>query len=481
MNKALLDTTKYPKLLPRLLRVLCILQPILDALSYWQAELGLFGISVLRTAMLVLIAAIGFAVSERKRLYVILFAALALFWGAHSLTCLKNGYTGWQEDVSNYIRVLQLPITAFAMISCLRKQEDCREALLSGLFYAFCTIVVLQLLALVTGTEPHTYENKHIGLRGWCYWPNSQSTILSLLAPMAILYALRQWEARFPIVAAVTVLALGLLWLHGTRLAYLCLLMTAAGLALTVLILKLPKKYLLLFLACCLVFACLFPVSPMVRNQKKVADNAGRKQEILTNLIEAGEKQAAAQYAPDSEDYRTERLALAYEFYLPGLVERFGLQKTAEIFNYSEDAAVVANERTWKLNYCKLLMQSSETKLSCVFGLNVSDMKAAGQVHDCENDLFAMYYLYGAVGLAATVALIGYFLIIILKSMIKRPKQTFTLDAACLGISLLAILAHCYFTCGVLRRSNVLFYFGVILALIFREIKGKEGNGNEAA
>lgn len=475
MNKSIPDTTKYPKLLPRLLCILCILQPVLDALSYWQAELGLFGVSVLRTVMLVLIAAVGFAVSEKKRIYVIAFAAFALFWTAHILSCLQNGYAGWQEDLANYVRVLQLPVTLLAVISCLRRQADCREALFSGLFYAFCMIVLLQILALVTGTEPYTYSNKQLGLRGWCFWPNSQSTILSLLAPMVCLYALRQWKDPFWLAAAVCVLALAYLWLHGTRLAYLCLFMTAAGLVLTVLILKLPKKYLLLFLGCCLVFACLFPVSPMVRNQQKVADNAERKQEILTSLVKAGEEQAAAQYAPDSEEYRAARLSLAYEFYLPGLVERFGLQKTAEIYDYSEDAAVVANERTWKNNYCKLLMDSSETKLSRLFGLNVSDMKAAGQVHDSENDLQAMYYLYGYVGLAATIALIGYFLFIILKAMLKDPKQTFTLEAACLGISLLATLAHCYFTCGVLRRSNVLFYFGVILALIFHEIKGKGG------
>lgn len=474
MNQSLLDTTKYPKFLPRLLCVLCAVQPVLDALSFWQTQLGIGGTSVLRIVMLALIVLIGFAVSKKKKLYIILFAALGLFWAAHCYTCTKNGYAGWQEDLANYIRVLQLPLTTVAMISCLRAQADCRKALYRGLFYAFCIVIALQILAVVTGTEPYTYANKRIGLRGWCFWPNSQSAILTLLAPMAICYVWRRWENRFWAVAAVAVAALAMLYLHGTRLAYLCLFMTAAGLALTVLIKKIPKRYFVLFLVCCLLFACLFPISPMVRNQQKVGDNGVRKQEILTSLVEESEQEAAALYDVNSKEFCVARLELAYRYFLPGLVERFGLEKTAWVFGYSEDAAVVANERTWKLNYCKLLMETSATRLSRFFGLNVSDMVAAGLAHDCENDLHAMYYLYGYVGLGATVLFFGFFLLLILRSMLKKPKETFTWEAACLGIALIAILAHCYFTCGVLRRSNVLFYVGVILALIFKHIKDIE-------
>ena len=467
MKKSLIDTKKYPWFLPRLLCVLCAIQPVLDALSYWQSELGIGGTSVLRAFLLLLLAGMGFAVSDRKRLYVLLFGVLGLFWAAHCFSCCQNGYSGWQEDLSNFIRVLQLPVTTFALISCLRREDDCLDGLLCGLFLAFCVILFLQILSLVTGTEPYTYPNKQLGLRGWCFWPNAQSAILSLLAPMAILYALRRWENRFWVIALISAVSFSLLWLHGTRLAYLCLLMTAAGLALTALIKKLPKRYFVLFLVCCLVFGCLLPVSPMTRNQQKVEDNAVRKQEILTTLIEENEE-AAAQYEQGSDAYRAARLELAYRFFLPGLVERFGIQKTAEVFDYSEDAAVVANERTWKLHYCKLLMEDSNTKLSRLFGLNVSDMVAANLSHDCENDLHAMYYLYGYAGLTMLLLFLAYFLFLIVRAMLKNAKKTFTVESACIGIALLSLLAHTYFTCGVLRRTNTLFYFGVILALVYR-------------
>ena len=58
---------------------------------------------------------------------------------------------------------------------------------------------------------------------------------------------------------AATLLSLGMLYLHGTRLAYFSLLMTAAGFALVCLLGKLPRRYFALFLAACLLFACSLP------------------------------------------------------------------------------------------------------------------------------------------------------------------------------------------------------------------------------
>lgn len=475
MGNTLIDLRQHPKLLPRILYVLCAAQPVLDALSYWQAELGFTAIFYIRALLLGLIAVGGFLLSEKKSRYYILFAVLGLFWVVHAFTCLQNGYSGWVEDLSNYIRVIGLPITTFALISCLKAQSDCYNALLRGLFYAFCMVMILQVLALITGTEPYTYSNKSIGLRGWTFWPNAQSAILSALAPMAICYALRKWLKKSWPVMLVALVALSMLFLHGTRLAYGCLMMTSVGLAVTILIRKLPKKFFVVFLLLTVIFAGLFPVSPMLNNQKQVAENAEAKQHLFLDLVEIGEQQALQKQAQEEgytvSDYQLDRLEPAYSYYLPGLVDRFGMERVADAYNHSEDISVIANERTWKLTYCKLLMASSSTKLSRLFGLNVSDMVSHGLSHDCENDFHAIYYLYGYAGLILMVLFLGYFIFIICKAMIKDPKHTFNWKTACIGISFLSLLAHAFFTCGVLRRSNTLFYLAAILALIYYELK----------
>lgn len=475
MGNSLIDLWQHPKLLPRILYVLCAAQPVLDALSYWQAEFGFTVIFYIRALLLGLIAVGGFLLSEKKSRYYILLAVLVLFWAAHAFTCLQNGYFGWVEDLSNYIRVIGLPITTFALISCLKAQSDCYNALMRGLFYAFCMILILQVLALITETEPYTYSNKSIGLRGWSFWPNAQSAILSALAPMAICYALRKWLKKSWPVMLVSLVALGMLFLHGTRLAYGCLLMTSIGLAITILIRKLPKKYFVVFLLLTVVFAALFPVSPMLRNQKKVAENAAAKQQLFLDLVEIGEQQATKKQAQEESytvsDFQLDRLEPAYSYYLPGLVDRFGMESVAKAYNNSEDINVIANERTWKLTYCKLLMASSSTRLSRLFGLNVSDMVSHGLSHDCENDFHAIYYLYGYFGLLLMVLFLGYFIFTICKALIKAPKQTFSWKTACIGIAFLSLLAHAFFTCGVLRRSNTLFYLAAILALIYYALK----------
>ena len=64
-----LPCRRAPRWLPTLLIVLCCLQPVLDALSYWQDALGLSGSITLipRAALLLFLAAAGFVLSERKR------------------------------------------------------------------------------------------------------------------------------------------------------------------------------------------------------------------------------------------------------------------------------------------------------------------------------------------------------------------------------------------------------------------------------
>ena len=43
-----------------------------------------------------------------------------------------------------------------------------------------------------------------------------------------------------------------------------------------------------------------------------------------------------------------------------------------------------------------------------------------------------------------------------------------------IGIAILACLAHAYYTCGVLRRANALYYFGVLLACAYYLVKIKQ-------
>ena len=456
------------QLVPVLLILFCAVQPLLDALSYWQDHLKLAtSLSLVpRMLLMLLMALIGYLVSDRRHIYWIAAGVLAAFWGCHMAVCFRAGYQSPIQDTENYLRILMLPVAAISMISCLRANKAAFAALKNGLVLAFCLTVAFALIAVLTGTEPYTYPDKALGIRGWCFWPNAQSAILSLLAPVVISWVVEKKPQNLLLCSLAVVAALGALYLHGTRLAFAGLLATGVGLAAAVLLTKAaPKRLAAVLLAVTAIFTACLPVSPMVQNQNRVTENFAVRAQLWNRLESAGETAAQAE-GLTGQDYEIRRLETGYTFFLPDLVERFGLQTVMESYNYTEDAAALANERSYKLHYCRLLMEQSGG-LSKAFGVDCAEMVIGQQSYDVENDFHGIYFMFGLVGLGLLLLFFGYFLLRIVLALVRDFRRTFTLEAVAFGISLCTCLAHAYFTCAVLRRPNTLFYLAALLAAIY--------------
>ena len=157
---------------------------------------------------------------------------------------------------------------------------------------------------------------------------------------------------------------------------------------------------------------------------------------------------------------------LVYGHYLSGLVGRFGLHAVLDAYDYTLDIQTLISEREWKLQYCYLLMDES-TPISRLFGMEVSRMFYQGLSYDVENDFHGIYFLYGWVGLGLLLAFLGYFAFLLLKAIFTNFKRYFTLEMGSVCIALVASLVHAYFTCGVLRRANTLFYCAGLLAVVY--------------
>lgn len=707
--------------LPKILVVLFCLQPILDILSYWQDALGIpFSLSfVPRTLILAVLFCGGFALSDRKKFYWILVVVLGAFFAGHVYACYTNGYVSIVEDTSNFIRVLQLPITTFAMITCLRCCEDCYDAIWRGIVYSLLILVVSFVVSTTTGTEPMTYPDQGVGVRGYSFWPNAQSAILSLSAPIAIGWILKKRNKTAldtVLCVAVMAISLGALYVHGTRLSYACMLMTSLGMALVVFLTgQAPKRFGVILLAFTAVgVMMLMPwrswlglidpndsqtdedsmlLSPVAMNQEKVAETTKLKEDVSHRLYVLGEAQMKNGVAsilinnhiverstgidafalPEpltvsvftdvaEDDWRTEYLAycqtmnligginstycfapdsnmtilqaiciadnvyeryhgikeyanyagdtwyaayvkraeayglipegvetdedlqqpitrgqtawliynmmdakefpqtrdvdtpldisfdtqyaeeiitlyraglitsqiqstlryfpnntisrgdfiamlasavnpsfricdpgytpisvnmpeidlsevtdemwedgcmnLVYSHYLNGLVSRFGLHKVLEAYDYTLDIQTLISEREWKLQFCYMLMDES-TPISRLFGLEVSRMIYGGTSYDVENDFHGIYFLYGWIGLGLLIAFLGFFAFLVLKALFTNFKRYFTLEMGAICIALIASLVHAYFTCGVLRRANTLFYCAGLLAAVY--------------
>ena len=480
MNSYRRFVEKLTRRLPLLVLLFCVLQPLLDVIGYWQQVWGLSNLPTMlvRLCLLLIGLLLGFAVTDRKWLYFSLAALLLCYLSGHICACVQNGgYLNWEQDLTDQARTLVLPVTALSMISLLRKNPDCFGALKKGLMLDLGIILAVELLSLVTGTDPHTYEEKGIGLRGWFIWTSPQSAILSILAPLAVAWALERWPDRILPVTGAALLSFGALYFYGTRLAYLSL--AAAGLGMAAAILLSDRRRwrqaLAVFL-CAGLFCALYPVSPMQRNRSAVEANAKIKQERVSA--------AAARFGVEGDEIHTENseaLSAAYHYNLQGMVDTFGLERVAERYHNTLKADQICDDRLMKLNYCSLAMEDAarNTGLAPLFGLEIArtrveqtqvyrfetdDWATEAESYDPENDFYGVRYLCGWAGLLLLGALLLWIGLRALLALATRWKTTFSPTyAAWLGAFAIAV-AYAFGTASVLRRNNASVYLAVVLA-----------------
>ena len=455
--------TACPHWLPGVLVGLCAAQPLLDVLSFWTQDLAWGSKLTLSLRLLIFLGVMltGFVLSERRRFYWIAAAVCAALYAGHVLACLRANApfttANLISDATNFIRFAQLPLFTIAFITFLRCCRQGFASLERGITIAFWIIATVALLSALTGTNPYTYPDKRIGLCGWFYFANSQSAILSMLVPLALCPALRSGQIRRWL--PIAVVGFAELFCFATRLAYMSLFVTAIGMVITLALTKRGSaKVCAVLLLCAAVCAAAFPVSPMRQNQQAVTANAVRKQENIDRLVAQGK----AEFGDQGYAY----LTYAYDEYLGGTVERYGLEATAEMYGYSTKAADITNVRTIKINYCRLML-NTEPFTSRLFGLSYDEMTYHGYCYDVENDFHGIAYLYGWAGLACLLTFLGYFLVIIVCALIRNARRYFTVEAGACGVALCTALAHIYNTAGVLRRPNASFYLCLILASIW--------------
>lgn len=470
--------------LPLLVFVYCLCQPVLDVATYWQETLAVSNAFtvIVRMGLLCGSVGLGFVLSDRKRLYGLTGLVLGGFLAGHVWSCMQAGYVSPFGDLSNMLRIMLLPLTTLCFVTFVRQNEKCVRAVLGGMAVNMGIILLVMLLSRLTGTDPCTYPNKGLGVRGWFYFANTQSAIMGMIAPVTIGWALNKWKDKpLPVLLAAGA-CLGGLFLLGTRLAFASAAAAGAGMAVCLLLIDRKRwRQSLALGAVTVVVIVLLPVSPMARNQKAVAGNFEIKQAAFD----------AAAAVPEGADerQRMDALADAYRLFVPGLMDRFGAERTMQRYGYCEDVDQVGNRRLMRLNFCRLLMEDSPDSAKW-FGINRSRMAQealetdvlTGQQersvtwYDPENDFHGIYYLCGGVGLGLMIAFIAYFALRALGSLCADFKRVFTVDFAAVGIGCCCAVAHCYFTASILRFNSASVYLAMLLAVLWKLSKpGEKG------
>ncbi len=476
--------------------VLIIIQPVMDVISYWLSEFGMSNAPtlILRMGVLAITLLCGFIISNNKHIYLITATVMAAVYAGHVFACVQAGYVSPIEDLTNYIRVVQMPLLVIAFITFMRKNKNAFDGIQLGTSVALLFMFAIEIISTLTGTDPHTYSDG-AGIIGWFYNTNSQSSNLCVLAPIMFIWQFN-WKKRRPFLIVISAIMCCLsMYCFATRLAYLGLMAFTVGLGVMIFVLKRKDwKYSTCLIAMAILFAALLPVSPTMNHlnksnqaqtdrQQMLDSELSDKREDINNLLSKlpGDKDAEivtgedVETSPEDDNDKItenekkrliEELTPTYEKYVGDFVKRFGAEKTMEMYNYTLDVRTFASLRAKKLMFAEMLMQDSPASARW-FGVEISRFTFDGTIYDVENDFHGIYFLYGYVGFAAYMLFLAYFAFIIIKALIKDFKKYFTLEAVAYGISLIVCLAHCYNTAGVLRRPNASIYLSVVLSVIY--------------
>ena len=203
-----------------LVLALIVVQPLLDVTSYWLNASGTENTMtlLLRLGLLLFTVVLGFCLAEKRRAYYITTAVLLALTAGHVLACVQFGYAQPIRDLTNLVRIYLMPLTALSFCTLLRRFPELRHKIPGAFALCLLLILLVELLATATGTDPHTYPNKSLGILGWFYFANSQSAILCMLTPIAMIYVLRRFSGPVPFLI-VSLLFMGMLFLFATRLS----------------------------------------------------------------------------------------------------------------------------------------------------------------------------------------------------------------------------------------------------------------------
>lgn len=476
--------------LPLATLILFVLQPLMDVLSFWVLKWGMGNTVTLLLRLFVLAAMVltGYLVADRKKPWHITAAVCAFIGICHMIACFHFGYGNIVTDLSNYVRVLQLPLTVLCLITFMQKDAGCYKAMMGGIALNLTIILAVQILAVLTGTEPHTYTDG-AGYIGWFTNTNTQSAILTTIAPVAVCWLCRRKGLRSPWLWIVLLGSGFSMFFLGTRLAYAGIIATTFGLAASTLIIRVKDwKQALSFLLAGVLFIAILPYAPMMGHRKAHSDEMELKQGwvnvALTKPKDEKEEDEKEDPGPpplagepleltEEQRARIQYLTPIYEHYVPDLIAVFGVERTIHMMGYTEDIVAMTNTRSKKLLFAEAVMDLSPVTAR-LFGIELSRFTVRGHIFDVENDFHGIYYLYGILGLAALLAYLVYFIAIIAIALLKNFRRTFTLEAAAWGIALIMSLGHCYFTAGVLRRPNAAFYLAAVLAGAYYLVKIKQ-------
>lgn len=462
MVSNILTKIKSKDIVSNVMFMVLIMQPVLDIVSFFAIENG-FNIVTTFLRMLIFgaVTLYAFIVSDKKKSYFIMAAVLGVYWILHMIACISEGYVSLYQDMAMFLRTIQMPVFTLAFITFFEKLDDWKERTGKAFLVNYITISCSIILSFVLNRPEYTYESGY-GIKGWFFTGNAQSCILSVMAPLALCYAYRKMNNwLFGITIAVV---FANMYFFGTRVVYYSIFIVSFAF-IVFLVWNREKRWQPYIITIVALAICLlgYKSSPCYLQQHEANVSYTEWESEISNILVTSDEETSE--VLDTPVYDMESYRKIYGLYCEKLIERFGIERVVEKYNYSMDALDIISNRKLKVNY-GLLTMDEKNVLTHLFGYEYDCFVYEGEVFDPENDFPAIYFSNGYVGLGMYILFILYFFVIALKSIIRNQGKI-SLEKGMLGTALVLMLGIAQLSGNVLRRPNVSIYMSVMLAYVF--------------
>lgn len=460
-----------------------VLQPILDMIAYWLIEIDVFNfVPVLRLVIFAAIVILGYISATKRAVYWIATGVIIGFFILRSIVLWSEG--GAYDAVSDagyYIRFAIPPLLLLAFFSLLRSGgAHMQRVFLTACFVNLLVVGLIVALSHVTNTVNYSYESTGVGSIGWFFSGNGQGMVLIALTAMSLLLGLT--SRSVPIIWISSIVGFGLLFLHGSRVAFFAIFAVALVWVVSLLLIRVRgAAFYVPVILCVMIVAAFYSHSPMRVNTNEMQRNIVVATERLNQESTQQERgsapraQSTTDGAPKAKlenlESTKERevpvtavsdpLEELYLRYVPTIIDRFGYDRVLDAFSHTEDLAVLRDYRVQKNIYAKLSIEERGV-LNSLFGQEYASFVHQGRDHEPESDFVTLPYLYGIVGaLLYWGSLIGFAVYVCYYSLrLKKEAAIYMFSLTIAGLLIVAGLLGGH----AALRTSVSFYIALTLA-----------------
>lgn len=461
MNNTILNKLKSNWLL-----LIIIIQPILDIISYFQSNyMGTSYTWVVRIFILLLTFLICFVHSKNKKKLILFLLPYAVFATLHIANLYRINKLNIISDVKYFILTFQMPILSILLIDYMKSRSEKLSQIKKALFFNFIIISISIALAYISKNYMTTYSD--LGIIGWFSSANTASMILCALTPWA-LYVFSNFKNMWLYTFGYLIIFI-ILYTNATRSCYLTLIASLLFISCAIIFSKddnqkLPKIAISIFFICLTIFSYKYS-STFSRMLDTRTTNNNYKQEI-ENVISKSDIENIDFNNINLNDKELIVNILKTSFLYENLINIHGEDKVVEAMKPYLSASALSDTRLCKRINAKIEFNDSDfaTKI-----LGIGYSRIDNNSLDLENDITAIYYYYGYLGLIAYMSLIVYIIFKAIITFFKNPKLIADKEFLLLCFLILLLLFGGEYSGAFLRKSNANIYLSLYLVLLYTQ------------